>query len=585
MDRLRDKLVESPLPEISGKLNAVLLGIVILLAGAALPIVIAPSDESGLSPILKDALLRHWPFVTIAFVAWLIVCILAWWAKRHRIDQRLLDAAIVKRSGELKIGVGRHGGDVLIPEYNEQVYQPRDVEAQARAALDEHHAVILRGRSQTGKTRIAANILLDDPRAIVIQPTQSTPPAFSSRGLSSKQVFLFLDDLHYRVGQVDAQLWWDQLRAVCNGRARLIVTTWPEDDWDRVTRAMPAFVRTVGDRCIIDASPFSREEGLQLYANLDLIEDFENVWDGTPGGIVIGLKAYHTFYEQLWDDDKRGVRGSWLLQAAKVLTDALQPLPLRESTLRRVVETTIASKPLSNDQWEDLKERTREKGFGTFENELFVTYSSYVTGSSVVDYEPPLSDFLALEPLIVEEADWVSLLFYADAARRGREQLELAERIYERTISIAGGNNPITLGSYAIFLTDIRKDHDRAEAFYERAIEADPTHAINLGNYAIFLKTIRQDHDRAEAFYERAIEADPDHANILGSYANFLTTIRQDHDRAEALYERAIEADPTHAHNLGNYAIFLRGVRKDYDRAQEMYERARRRPDACQQSR
>jgi tetratricopeptide (TPR) repeat protein len=43
--------------------------------------------------------------------------------------------------------------------------------------------------------------------------------------------------------------------------------------------------------------------------------------------------------------------------------------------------------------------------------------------------------------------------------------------------------HPDELGNYAIFLTDIRKDHDAAEAFYKRAIDADPKHATNLGNY------------------------------------------------------------------------------------------------------
>ena len=46
---------------------------------------------------------------------------------------------------------------------------------------------------------------------------------------------------------------------------------------------------------------------------------------------------------------------------------------------------------------------------------------------------------------------------------------------------------------------------------YERVIKADPTNAHNLADYARFLEKIRRDYDRAEAMYERAIEADPNH--------------------------------------------------------------------------
>ena len=131
-----------------------------------------------------------------------------------------------------------------------------------------------------------------------------------------------------------------------------------------------------------------------------------------------------------------------------------------------------------------------------------------------------------------------------------------------------------SLGLYAFFLTDVHSDHDRAETMYERAIKADPNHAINLGNYALFLTDVRHKHDRAETMYERAIKADPNHAINLGNYANFLTDVRHKHDQAQDMYNRAINADPTNANNLGNYANFLWTIRSDHDQAQDMYNRA-----------
>ena len=92
---------------------------------------------------------------------------------------------------------------------------------------------------------------------------------------------------------------------------------------------------------------------------------------------------------------------------------------------------------------------------------------------------------------------------------------------------------------------------------YDRAIDADPNHANTLGNYANFLTDVRHDHDRAQAMYDRAIDADPNHANTLGAYAIFLGTVRREYDRAQEMYERAIDADPTDAVSLGNYSQIL----------------------------
>jgi len=149
---------------------------------------------------------------------------------------------------------------------------------------------------------------------------------------------------------------------------------------------------------------------------------------------------------------------------------------------------------------------------------------------------------------------------------------ETDEFLYKFTTESAPDSD--SFGFYALFLKIIRRDYDRAEAMFERAIEADPTNANNLGTYADFLKNVRHDYDRAQDMYEWAIEADPTNANNLGTYAFFIETIRGDHDRAEAMFERAIDADPTNANILGTYAIFLTDVRHDHGRAQAMYERA-----------
>ena len=202
--------------------------------------------------------------------------------------------------------------------------------------------------------------------------------------------------------------------------------------------------------------------------------------------------------------------------------------------------------------------------------------------------------------LVADEADWPlsqqTLEAMAGTEHSSRQTLAISLTMYMR--GVLDDNKPVvkqtlqeadeflhkltskstpnsdSFGLYAIFLTDVRREYDRAEAMFERAIDADPNHANNLGNYATFLKNVRHDHDRAEAMFERAIDADPNNANTLGNYATFMWTIRHDYDQAEAMFGRAITANPNHANTLGNYAIFLTNVRGDHDRAQEMYERA-----------
>lgn len=130
---------------------------------------------------------------------------------------------------------------------------------------------------------------------------------------------------------------------------------------------------------------------------------------------------------------------------------------------------------------------------------------------------------------------------------------------FDRLILDEGVFDADELGNYANFLTDISEQHDVAESFYKRAIEADPKHASNLGNYATFLTDVRGQHDAAELFYKRSLQADPQHANNLSNYGVFLTHVRGQHDAALAFYKQSIEAGSKSASILGNYGQFLAG--------------------------
>jgi Tfp pilus assembly protein PilF len=78
--------------------------------------------------------------------------------------------------------------------------------------------------------------------------------------------------------------------------------------------------------------------------------------------------------------------------------------------------------------------------------------------------------------------------------------------------------------NYALFLTNIRENHDQAEEHYKKSLELEPDNAIVNGNYAFFLTNIRENHDQTEAYYKKALKLEPDNANINGNYALFLTS-------------------------------------------------------------
>jgi len=175
-----------------------------------------------------------------------------------------------------------------------------------------------------------------------------------------------------------------------------------------------------------------------------------------------------------------------------------------------------------------------------------------------------------------EEAPWSSPDVWKELLRALREEGRPAEEtdaLYQQAIALFPGAG-FLLGSYAYFLDEVKKDHDRAEDLYRRAIEADFRNAGTLGHYAYFMERVRRDNDRAEILYQRAIDADPEHAGNLGRYASFVERVRKEYDRAEALYERAIELDPASAVNLGSYASFKKRVRRDLDASAALYERA-----------
>ena len=156
--------------------------------------------------------------------------------------------------------------------------------------------------------------------------------------------------------------------------------------------------------------------------------------------------------------------------------------------------------------------------------------------------------------LVADEADWPlsqqTLEAMAGTEHSSRQALAISLIMYMR--GVLDDNKPA-----------VKQTLQEADEFLHKLTSKSTPNSDSFGLYAIFLKNVRHDHDRAQEMYERAITADPNNADTLGNYALFLTDVRHDHDRAQEMYERAIDADPNNANNLGNYSQILFATGRD----------------------
>ncbi|KAI0512201.1 hypothetical protein KFK09_012839 [Dendrobium nobile] len=99
--------------------------------------------------------------------------------------------------------------------------------------------------------------------------------------------------------------------------------------------------------------------------------------------------------------------------------------------------------------------------------------------------------------------------------------------------------------------------YSATELSYRVSLSENPDDALLLSNFAQFLYTVRRDHDRAEEYFKRALRAEPAEAETLCRYANFLWVARKDLGAAEETFLEAISADPANSYYSANYAHFL----------------------------
>ena len=132
--------------------------------------------------------------------------------------------------------------------------------------------------------------------------------------------------------------------------------------------------------------------------------------------------------------------------------------------------------------------------------------------------------------LVADEADWPlsqqTLEAMAGTEHSSRQALAISLTMYMR--GVLDDNKPV-----------IKQTLQEADEFLHKLTSKSTPNSDSFGLYAIFLTDVRHDHDRAQAMYERAIDADPNHANNLGNYSQLLFATGRD-KTAIALVTRAL---------------------------------------------
>lgn len=122
-------------------------------------------------------------------------------------------------------------------------------------------------------------------------------------------------------------------------------------------------------------------------------------------------------------------------------------------------------------------------------------------------------------------------------------------------------DHPAIQSFVAPFTASVEDDsytcYDRTDLAYQYAINSNATNSMLLANYAQFLFLVRKDNDRAEELFRRAVLCDPQDGDAISRFASFLWLARHNLTAAGKAYQAAVHADPCNSFHAADYAHFL----------------------------
>ena len=437
---------------------------------------------------------------------------------------------------------------------NIKEYVRRDAHDKLHALLKERTPVLVEGPSMAGKTRLVVQVLREewpDARVLFPKSDDDVEKLLKKWRRPVRGAIIFLDELERFLGKEEFTLgvlntWTDDSCIVVATTTRMNYTRWRTDldskfpGWEIVNKfhTLPLEAKLSDDELdAVGTTSYAKDlasiEQLGLGRVLGRAEDirrrFTSALDSHQGRAGLVKAAVDWSRVGLGSASKEALR-----TLAKAYDDDLWEDPDWDEEWSWVIDETTTDAPLvlrtGKDSWEALDLLAEEADWPLTETTLRTMatcpHTAFQAVTLVFDMHSRnlLTGDTVTESLVQEAADLL------------------------QKISSANPSDADFLGFYALFLTDIHHNHDRAEEIYEQAIKADPNDADLLSIYTFFLTEIRHNHDRAEEICKQAIKFDPNNAINLGIYSQLLFVTGRDEkgvefaERALGLAEQGQEA-------------------------------------------
>ena len=502
--------------------------LVLRIVGAAL---------GGVAPLVAE-LGMPWPVRGIlalagSLLSQAVISALQDWASKRAQDRHAAESSEIYDS---LVGKELEGLRVHHSDHDDSEFLPRDAQKKLIQNIEDRTPTLIIGPSMSGKTRLVVETVRKNyPSMPVCFPKgeddiQLLIDAPQSR---RRESIIILDDIDRFISNQTLSLgqlnvWIREAHIVIATMMKSRYTPWRDGaknklpGWDVVNRF-----------AILEMGAFLTEnEQVALLSSgyVDLAADVEKV------GLAPLLGGAPKVRQRLEEGREQHLWGYALVRAAA----DWRRVGLGPATKTQIQEVALTLK--DDIAWGEPKWKKAWK------------WASEKTNDTVSLIRQTGSREWEVLDLIADEADWPlsqqTLEAMAGTEHSSRQALAISLTMYMR--GVLDDNKPA-----------VKQTLQEADEFLHKFTSKSTPNSDSFGLYALFLTDVRHDHDRAQAMYERAIDADPNHANNLGNYAIFLTDVRHDHDRAQEMYERAIDADPNHARNLGNYSQLLFATGRD----------------------
>ena len=393
---------------------------------------------------------------------------------------------------------------------NIKEYVRRDAHDKLHDFLKDRTPVLVEGPSMAGKTRLVVQVLREawpDARVLFPKGEDDVEKLLKNWRRPIRGAIIFLDELERFLGKEEFTLgvlntWIDDSCTVVATTTRMNYTRWRTEldskfpGWEIVNRfhSLPLEADLSDDelesvRNTKYAKDLASIEQLGLGRVLGRAEDirrrFTSALDSHQGRAGLMKAAVD------WSRVGLGAAGKQALLTLTKAYDDLWEEPDWEAEWSWVIGETATDAPLvlrtGKDSWEALDLLAEDADWPLTETTLRTMATCPHT---------------ALQALALVFEMHSNNTLTRDTVTESLTQ-EAADLLQKN--SSANPTNADLLGSYAIFLTDIRRDHDHAEELYEQALTINPNNAITLGNYSQLLFVTGRDEEGLE-FAERALK-------------------------------------------------------------------------------